>query len=134
MMRDNVITMRALSLVFFITGLALLSCAIFCYAQGTDVISKKTTSILCGLLNSGDPAEFSQNHNVELKDGAVKVIMLVDAKLLPKDFMVKYDLKEFKLRKNTTSAYIKLDSLRKICEEPGVIFVRTPFKLRVLSK
>ena len=127
--------MRMLSPTSFITGLALLSCAIFCHAQGTDVISKKNTSILCGLLNSKDPAKFSQKHNIEFKDGAVKIIMIVDAKLLPKDFESKYDLKEFKnLRKNTASAYIKLDSLRKICEEPGVIFVRPPIKLRALSK
>ena len=123
-----------LSLTSFITGLALLSCAIFCHAQGTDVISKKTTSMLCSLLNSQDPAKFSQNHNVKLTDGAVKVIIMVDAKLLPKDFESKYDLREFRIRKNTASAYIKLDSLRKICEEPGVIFVRSPIKLRALSK
>ena len=121
-------------LAFFIAGLALVFCAIFCYAQGNDVISKKTTAILCGLLNSGDPAEFSQDHNIELKDGAVKVIMLVDAKLLPKDFAVRYDLKEFRIRNNNASAYVKLDMIKKMCAEPGVIFVRMPFKFRALSK
>ncbi|MCX5713236.1 MAG: hypothetical protein NT033_00140 [Candidatus Omnitrophica bacterium] len=127
--------MRVVSLTSFMTGLALLSCAIFCHAQGTDVISKKTTSLLCSLLNSNDPAKFSQDHNIELKDGMVKVIMIIDARLLPKDFESKYGLKEFhSLRKNMASACIKPDSLRKICEEPGVIFVRLPIKLRALSK
>jgi hypothetical protein len=126
--------MRALSVTSFIISLALVSCAIFCHAHGTDIISKKTTSILCSLLNSKDPAKFSQNNNIELKDGAVKVILIVDAKFLPKDFEFRYDLKEFKLRNNTASAYIKLDSLKKICGEPGVIFVRQPIKLRAPSK
>lgn len=109
-------------------------CAIFCYAQGTDVISKKTTSILYSLLNSGDPAEFSQSHNIELKNGMIKVVIIIDEKLLPEDFAAKYDLKEFKIRNNNASAYVRLDMLKKMCEEPGVIFVRTPFKFRALSK
>lgn len=133
-MCDNVGIMKMLARSSFIMGLALLSCVIFCHAQETDVISKKTTSILCNLLNSEDPAKYLKDHDIELKDGMVKVIMMVDAKLLPKNFGSKYDLKDFKLTKNTASTYIKPDNIRKICEEPGVIFVRTPFKLRALSK
>ena len=110
---------------------------LFCmpvYSQETDVIAKKTTSSIVDLLASKDPAQFAKAHDIELKAGMIKVVMTVDDKLLPKDLPLKYELKEFRIKGNTASAYVRFDMLKKICEEPAVTFIRTSFKFKVLSK
>jgi hypothetical protein len=111
-----------------------LACVTHCYAQEHDTAIKKTTSVIANLLNSTDPAQFIKTHNIDSKYGMIKIVITVDEKLLPQDFASRYGLKEFEIRKNTANAYIGVGMLKKMCEEPGVIFVRTPFKFKALIK
>lgn len=104
----------------------MLSC---CRAQDSDIVAKKTTTLLLNLLNSPDPIQFSKEHNIKLKNGMPQVVITVDENLLsPEEFASKYDLKDFKKRKNIVIACVSLDNLKELCNEPGVIFIRLPFK------
>lgn len=120
--------------VLFVAIVLLMAYPLYCGAQVTNSISKKTTSIIARLLAANDPAQFAKSNNIELKDDMIKVVILVNERLLPKDFSIKYNLRGFKSKNNTVSAYVKLDMLKKMCEEKGVTFIRTPFKLRPLFK
>ncbi|MDP3791308.1 MAG: hypothetical protein Q8R38_04615 [Candidatus Omnitrophota bacterium] len=127
---------KHLLIIFLAAGY--IFCPNSCHAidpnQDESLVTQKTTPVIASLLASKDYTQYAKVNKIELKDDMVKVVIIVNEELLPRDFVSKYDLKEFKIRKNTANAYIKLDALKKICEEPGVIFVRLPFKLRTLFK
>jgi hypothetical protein len=100
-----------------------------CYkTQGSEAIAKKMPTILLNLVNSHDPVSYAKNHGITLKNGMVRVIITVDTSLSSKDFLSKYDLMDYQLRKDLVTAYISIDGLKKLCEDPAVIYVRLPLK------
>ena len=127
--RKSVMCYKSLTsslLTFFVIGFLFFSWG---KTLGDDIIAKKTTTIIVNLLKSEDPVEFSEKHDIELKDGMLKVVITIDENLLSEEDLVsKYDLKDIEKRKNTVIAYVSVDELKELCNEPGVIFIRLPFK------
>ena len=111
--------------------LFLLSC---CKDQDSEIIAKKTPTILTNFLNSEDPVEFAKTHGIKLKDGMVRVVMTVDEGFLSKDLVSKYGLEDFKKRRNIMASYVTIDSLKELCKEPSIMFIRLPVKLRGMGE
>jgi len=99
--------------------------------QGSEVIAKKMPTILLNLVNSDDPVNYAKGHGIGLKDGMVRVIITVDTSFLSKDFLSEYELVDYQLRENLVTAYISIDGLKKLCEDPAVIYVRLPVKFNI---
>ena len=97
-------------------------------AQSNEMIVKKTPTNLANFLNSEDPVNFAKAHGIRLINGMVKVVMTVDASFSLSDFVSKYDLKDYKKRKNLVTAYVGIDNLKELCKEPSIVFIRLPFK------
>jgi len=116
-------------IVFFTLLLAGSLSSLSCHkTQGNEVISKKMPTILLNLVNSHNPANYAKAHDIGLKDGRVGVIITVDTSFSSKDFLSKYELTDYQLRENLVTAYISIDGLKKLCEDPAVIYVRLPVK------
>jgi len=116
-------------IVFFTLLLAGSLSSLSCHkTQGNEVISKKMPTILLNLVNSHNPVHYAKSHDIGLKDGVVRVIITVDTSFSSKDFLSKYELTDYQLRENLVTAYISIDGLKKLCEDPAVIYVRLPVK------
>ncbi len=116
-----------LILVFFVAGCVFpLSCH---RTQGNEAIAKKMPTILLNLVNSNNPVNYAKGHDIALKDGRVRVIIAVHTRFSSKDFLSKYDLTDYQSREDLITAYISIDELRRLCEDPAVIYVRLPVKL-----
>ena len=125
-------TMKLSLIILSIAGCLILS---FCSkAQCDDMVAKKTPTILANLLNSKDPVNFANTHGIKLKDGMVRVVMIVDERFASRAFVSKYGLKEYKKRKNLIAAYVTIDSLKELCKEPSVVFIRLPVKFNPMGK
>lgn len=85
-------------------------------------------TLLLNLLSAHDPYIFAQKNGIRLKDGLIRVVMLVDEHFSPGNLIVKYDLRDYQKKNNLVFAYISLDNLKKICEENSVHYIRFPFE------
>ncbi len=111
--------------------LSLVGCLflLFCSeTQSNEMIAKKTPTILANFINSEDPVNFAKTHGIRLKDGMVRVVMTVDESFPLKAFVSKYDLKDYKKRKNLITSHVSIDSLKELCKEPSIVFIRLPVK------
>jgi membrane protein implicated in regulation of membrane protease activity len=96
--------------------------------QGNEIVSRKMPTILLNLVNSDDPVTYAKAHGITLKNGMVRIVITLDENITSRDFLSEYDLKDYEERKNLVTAYISIDGLRKLCEDPAVIYVRLPVK------
>jgi hypothetical protein len=85
-------------------------------------------TLLVNLVNSEDPVSYAKVHGITLQDGMVRVIITIDEKVTSRDFLIKYDLKDYQWRKNFLIAYVLIDDLKELCKEPAVIYIRLPAK------
>ncbi|MDH3328478.1 MAG: hypothetical protein OEM01_04535, partial [Desulfobulbaceae bacterium] len=74
-------------------------------------------TLLFNLLAAADPYIFAQNNGIRLKEGMIRVVMLVDEHFSSGNLIVEYDLRDYQKKNNLVFAYISLDNLKKICEE-----------------
>ena len=84
----------------------------FSKARGTEMITKKTPTILASFIRSQGPVNFAKTHDIGLKDGMVRVVMTVDESFLLRAFVSKYDLKDYKKRKHLVTSYVTIESLK----------------------
>ncbi|MCX5667185.1 MAG: hypothetical protein NTY34_02600 [Candidatus Omnitrophica bacterium] len=100
-----------------------------CSAEEGSEIYRKMPAMLADLLASKTPVNYAKDRGIGLKDGAVKVIVEVGENSSPAELAVKYSLAGFKVNKNLLISYVKLDTLKELCKDPSVIFVRMPARL-----
>lgn len=118
--------------ILFLGGyLLLLLCS---KTQGNDMIANKTPTILQNLLASEDPVNFAKTHGIRLNNGMVRVIINVDDNFSLKEFVSKYDLKDYKKDNNLVITYIAIDTIKELCKEPSIIFIRLPFKFNSMNE
>jgi len=103
-------------------------------AQCDDMVAKKTPTILANLLNSKDPVNFAKTHGIRLKGGMVRVVIIVNERFASRAFVSKYGLKEYKKRKNLITSYLTIDSVKELCKEPSVVFIRLPVKFSTMEE
>jgi len=100
-----------------------------CSAEESSAIYRKMPAMLADLLVTKTPVIYAKDHGIGLKDGAVKVIVELDKNSSPAELAVKYGLEDFKVNKNLLISYVKLDTLKELCSDTSVIFVRMPARL-----
>ena len=121
----------ALTIVTVAGGLFLLFCGT---ARNNEMISRKVPTILLDFLNTNDPANFAKTHGIKLKDGMVRVVMTVNENFSSKLFISKYNLKDCQKRKNLVTSYVAIDSLKALCEEPSILYIRLPVKFTPMGE
>jgi hypothetical protein len=97
--------------------------------KGYEIIEKKMPTILVNLLKSDDPIGYAKSHGINLKDGAVRVIITMDRGDIPKNFLSEHGLKDYQWREDLATGYISIEGLKELCEEPSVIYIRLPVDL-----
>jgi uncharacterized protein with PQ loop repeat len=116
---------RAMFIIFFTICLSLFSC----YGiQGNDKTAEKMPTVLVNLIKADDPISYAKGHGIMLKDGMVRVIITVDKDIISKDLLSEYGLKEYQWREDLVAGYISIDGLKKLSEDPAVIYIRPPVK------
>lgn len=92
--------------------------------------AEKMPTVLLNLLAADEPYIFAQKKGIRLKDGMIRVVILVDKGFFADNLNVKYELSEFQKKKELVFAYISFDNLKKICAEDSVHYVRLPFEFK----
>lgn len=117
----------------FAVGFFLLPC--LCAAAGLnyDLAKKKMEPALWQLINSDNPRQFADRHNIEIKDGAVRVVIEMHDGDGFNDIQKHYIITGARRHKNLIEGYVLIKDLEPLAREPSVRFVRRPvkfFKLR----
>lgn len=116
--------MKSLRVLFFAAICLLLFLP--CNVSANKVTPEKVPTLLFNLLISDDSVSFAKQHNIEVKDGSIRVVVTVAPDFSKKIFIDKYGPTEYQKRKNIVIIYIAIDNLRQLKKEDYVIFIRFP--------
>ena len=109
--------------IFYIVSLC-------CNGVADSAIDEKADHNLAAFLMSDEPATYTKSHDIEMKDGLVKIILEVNGSLFSDEIISKYDLKDLNRRKDKITAYADIVTIKALCEEPAVTRIRLPVKFR----
>ena len=86
----------------------------------------KLESALYQLAQSQSPNEFANTHGIHLKDGTVRVI--IELKNETDQISSEFNVTTISWDENFVRAFIPINELIDLADEPYVIFIRTPLK------
>lgn len=112
----------ALAVVFFLQPAS--------YSMGNDydMAKSKMSSEVFDLANPENTKEIAAGGGIEIREGRVLVVIELFEDVTGKKLQEKYDLKDAKLHKNLIEAWVLIEDLKAIAQEPAVKFVRRPLK------